>query len=718
MDKFYIVTPVFNAESTIERTILSILDQSQKSPISYHIQDGGSTDNTLAIVQRVLNEKNVPSNISITVASEPDAGMYDAIVKGFDKFDNKQGNDWLTWINADDYLETDALEIVTNCGKVDSSLDWIAGRVSILNQDGKRHVSSYDLHNSYILSGGVTDGKNWSFLQQEGTFFRAKCFDYVLKENVFNDLKYAGDWNLWRLMSQKFELSLVSKPLGTFCRTPGQLSQLYRRKYEQEIDSLVSKNDRENFILASHNKESLDVKVFDVDESKNITKRKHSLIGHLQYRKKLVSERLKEREKYRSQQQDVAERVVFDKGHVYLDYNWQYPAQTEKNAFEKLLGLEIVGGTCLLSFPWATYIDLHNNGKAKAEIFNLALEKIKKFLKKYNKVVTVCQHILMENYLELFQDIGVTDIFWSHKTKSKTSLADKYNIRTYPFPLFAVNYVENNLDNKRDILFNFVGAKSDQYYLTDTRNKIFKYLGNEPKSVVASREGWHFHDVVYNKQVNQTAEKNSDDTKRKADEFKELLVRSLFTLCPSGSGPNSIRLWEAIGSGSIPVILADTYEPPGNKSLWEQAVVFCEESDEAIRCLPDRLRKISDNEDKLYQMRNTMSQLWLLYGPDTFVTDLEMFLRENAYKSNSKPQNKVSYQFIEKLKNYPIDAIPKVILINCFLVRLLTDRDEFINFYEVTIKKDKDLKYILKKALASDINGILSGRLKKSGIEL
>ena len=67
-----------------------------------------------------------------------------------------------------------------------------------------------------------------------------------------------------------------------------------------------------------------------------------------------------------------------------------------------------------------------------------------------------------------------------------------------------------------------------------------------------------------------------------------VLLRSKFSLCPSGSGPNSIRLWESLALGSIPVLLADTLELPNHK-LWDNAIVTILEKD------IDNLVSILDN---------------------------------------------------------------------------------------------------------------------------
>lgn len=51
--------------------------------------------------------------------------------------------------------------------------------------------------------------------------------------------------------------------------------------------------------------------------------------------------------------------------------------------------------------------------------------------------------------------------------------------------------------------------------------------------------------------------------------YNELLIKSRYTLAPSGAVPNSIIFWEALGPGSIPILLDDTLELLNiNYGLW------------------------------------------------------------------------------------------------------------------------------------------------------
>lgn len=87
-----IITVVFNGEKYLEKTILSVIEQSYHN-VEYIIIDGGSTDGTLSILQQynsVINDW----------LSEKDTGIYEAINKGVKL---AQG-EYLLFLGADDCL--------------------------------------------------------------------------------------------------------------------------------------------------------------------------------------------------------------------------------------------------------------------------------------------------------------------------------------------------------------------------------------------------------------------------------------------------------------------------------------------------------------------------------------------------------------------------------------------------------------------------------------
>lgn len=94
---FSIITVSFNSAKTIEKTILSVLNQTYKN-IEYIIIDGGSIDGTLDIINKYKDKISY-------IVSEKDGGIYDAMNKGT----AVARGDYLNFMNSDDYFFSDSI---------------------------------------------------------------------------------------------------------------------------------------------------------------------------------------------------------------------------------------------------------------------------------------------------------------------------------------------------------------------------------------------------------------------------------------------------------------------------------------------------------------------------------------------------------------------------------------------------------------------------------
>jgi hypothetical protein len=310
---------------------------------------------------------------------------------------------------------------------------------------------------------------------------------------------------------------------------------------------------------------------------------------------------------------------------VGWDRQWQYPAITERHAFEKAREFLPRDERCAyFGFPWATLIDQLNTGADAGELM-LALEAAADLLSAWPVVATVCQHVYFFKYLELFEAAGVSHVFWSHtSTDTAVTLQQlRSELVVVPFPLYPVRYPQLNHAHARDdaYLYSFVGAQPSAAYRTQSRGWIFESLSDDPAALIVQRPEWHFQQVVYEQQIARAEAVELRATSEHAREFVEALDRSVFTLCPSGSGPNSIRLWEAMMASSIPVLIADGLLLPGNQAIWEEAIVRIPEDEESVRAIPDTLRDLVLEGD-CDRKRHHLNQLAYLYGPDFFVPDI------------------------------------------------------------------------------------------------
>jgi glycosyltransferase involved in cell wall biosynthesis len=99
--RFSIITPVYNAESTIERTLLSVIAQPRQTDLEYIVVDGGSQDQTLEII------KKYASHIDVIISSK-DLGVYDAMNKGI----RQATGDIIGIINSDDWYNDNAFQTI------------------------------------------------------------------------------------------------------------------------------------------------------------------------------------------------------------------------------------------------------------------------------------------------------------------------------------------------------------------------------------------------------------------------------------------------------------------------------------------------------------------------------------------------------------------------------------------------------------------------------
>lgn len=261
----------------------------------------------------------------------------------------------------------------------------------------------------------------------------------------------------------------------------------------------------------------------------------------------------------------------------YWDDHWQKPVITEEITFR--LFKDNNNLPCnYFAFPWAELCDNHLN--------NIIIKDLDNFKIKDSKCFTVIQHIHFRRLLPLIKKIGITHIFASHNTLSDIELEDKYQFKILPYSLYPVQSNNKEIINPitRKYFVSFIG-QYEHYYLSKIRLNIFDIFSKYSDCCIIRRNKWHYWDMVYSdkKQTNFHNE----------IEYKYNLGNSKFSLCPSGSGTNSIRIWESMSYGTIPVILADTIKLPKIKDVnYEDFFIIWKEQD--ISKLHDYLKSLDD----------------------------------------------------------------------------------------------------------------------------
>lgn len=622
MTRIHLVTPALNSEKTIARTIHSVLGQHGDFELFYTVMDGGSKDSTLRICERyssLIHSKSLEifcTSLSFEIISEPDLGMYDAIWKGFQR---RQGDsaDWLGWINSDDILNPDALSTLAAIDREHRSINWVGGEPSIVNgTNGLKIGYASRFPNRYAISKGLCEAHHWNFLQQEGTFFRRLLWDSVDNEKEFRKFRYAGDWSLWRNLAKIAEFYQVPWAMGSFFVYPEQISTAKRYLYDAEINMTVPFEERSRRLSEMKVEDTTKMAINTIRTTGNmiITPERNGTLMGVWKNKSENRMRVIQSEQNAASEESKLHLASPGDHFVHSEEYWQYPAITEKHAAQKLASLLAPSNDrAYLAFPWATLFDLTAGNKERSHVLTSLLGEMRRKIQGKKKVFTVCQHINMLKYHEIMTMAGVTDVFWSHCVKGQDGVG---GINIHPFPLFPVHI--RKTDKEPNYLFSFVGSAET----SPIRKKIMELFGKERDSLVIDRGLWHYRGVVYRNQIGNghIPECDSDQMRRKEAEYLEIMNCSLFSLCPRGTGPNTIRLWEAVECGSIPVIISDDQRLPGHPSLWRDAVVFVSES--SIESIPTILRELAGDKTRMERMRRSLDCIRLQYGRDSFVTDI------------------------------------------------------------------------------------------------
>ena len=347
---------------------------------------------------------------------------------------------------------------------------------------------------------------------------------------------------------------------------------------------------------------------------------------------------------------------------------WQYPVITEKTFYEqnkhdeKYLGL-----------PWATIYD-------KRYDINIIFQLIRPYIRPNIQYYTCCQHVTFRKLIPLFKALNIYTVYTSHKILLEDKLSD---IQLKPCPLYAVNIEDpsrndvfskiNPLTVNRQFLYSFQGAYIHNEYLTDIRKRIFEM--KHPDNCYINHIGdWHFQHVVYNKLQNNEYTLNETDTNRdRTLKYNKLLLNSRYSLCPSGSGPNSIRFWESLAVGSIPILLADTLELPVHE-LWDKSIIRIPEN--KLEELPNILSNISEENEKemrencvkLYKYyknnyKNNKSKKMIVFSNCHGERYINIFKRDTNIHNIFNIDYIVSYQQLDNFSNFKNDFMKADVLI-------------------------------------------------------
>ncbi len=286
---------------------------------------------------------------------------------------------------------------------------------------------------------------------------------------------------------------------------------------------------------------------------------------------------------------------------MHQSISWQFPNRTEQVAAES----HAQDSERYLPEPWAAIIDLRSGSKVTVKPAQACLTEFQKL----SRLHTVCQHVYWSEVAGDWAERGVTDVWLSHAAESgvRPGGADPRGLpQIHAWPLYAVNvedserrkglFIGKNPRAKR-YLASFVGAHMS-HYISDSRLRLQVHARNPSFYLKDTGRQWHFHGAVYEHQIDGKPLSSVYRIDDSVEEYNRVLSDSVFALCPAGAGRNTIRLWEAMAVGSIPMLVDEPPLFPEGGSLppidWSKIVIQLAPED--IPDLPLILRRIPQHE--------------------------------------------------------------------------------------------------------------------------
>jgi hypothetical protein len=245
-----------------------------------------------------------------------------------------------------------------------------------------------------------------------------------------------------------------------------------------------------------------------------------------------------------------------------------------------------------LIIPWSVVFDKNKLREVERRLQNFRI----------NGGFTIClwSGDSLMPVLPLLKKVGIDCIFTPNATYEETTWN---GIRIEAFPYCIFNSAEPS--PKKDILYSFIGLRSHP-----CRGVIFS-MQHPENTVIIERKNWF---LLMNQQNPQT--------QQMALQYKDVLSRSRFSLCPRGHEPSSFRFWESLQAGAIPVFISDAARLPKGFD-WDRCIIRVAEKD--ISKIPAILAAIPPEQEE--SLRNACLEAYKLYSGENLVRVIREFYK-------------------------------------------------------------------------------------------
>lgn len=238
MNRLTVFTPAYNRVHTIERTYISLCNQTSHD-FEWLIIDDGSIDNTRELILSFIRNVVVDTNndfsgisvvapwLTIRYIYQENQGMHGAHNTAYDSIQTELN----TCIDSDDYMPSDAVEKILNAwdSLSESDKQKFAGIIALDLDDKNLNVIGNRLPTDLLsttLSGFYDRGGRGD----KKLIYRTDIIKSVPKYPLFEGERYVGLAYKYMLIDQEYELLILNEPV---CIVEYQLEGSSYNMYKQ-----------------------------------------------------------------------------------------------------------------------------------------------------------------------------------------------------------------------------------------------------------------------------------------------------------------------------------------------------------------------------------------------------------------------------------------------------------------------------------------------------
>ncbi len=225
------------------------------------------------------------------------------------------------------------------------------------------------------------------------------------------------------------------------------------------------------------------------------------------------------------------------------------------------------------------------------------------------KTFTITHVEHLQRLLPLLRKHNIKVVFAVNATKDDLA-SDNNGVTKKAFPYSCMNDIKPS--KEKDIFYSFMGTALTY---PKVRRKIFD-MKHSAGSVIVERKAWGHAKAI-----------TPEERARQAKAFRDTLASSRFSLCPRGEGPQTIRFYESLKAGAIPVVISDDATYPEsdnwNQDDWQKCMITVPEDD--IQNLQSYL---NINQEKEAEMRKKCYEASQCFEGEKLVDPVRHYYRE------------------------------------------------------------------------------------------